>query len=54
MGTGRDAMGGAVIGAWALIQQIKNESTVDVGGMISPFDCWLINGGSVTLAMRMR
>ena len=30
-----DAMGGAVIGRRELIQQIKNEAMVDVGGVIS-------------------
>lgn len=49
-----DAMGGAVIGTRALIQQIKKEAMVDVGGVISPFNAWLIMRGSVTLPLRLR
>lgn len=49
-----DAMGGAVIGSRQLIQRIKSEAMVDVGGVISPFNAWLIMRGSVTLPLRMR
>jgi cystathionine beta-lyase/cystathionine gamma-synthase len=49
-----DAMGGAVIGSRELVQRIKNEAMVDVGGVISPFNAWLIMRGSVTLPLRMR
>lgn len=49
-----DAMGGAVIGSRELIQQIKSDAMVDVGGVISPFNAWLIQRGSVTLPLRMR
>jgi cystathionine beta-lyase/cystathionine gamma-synthase len=49
-----DAMGGAVIGSQELVQRIKNEAMVDVGGVISPFNAWLIMRGSVTLPLRMR
>jgi cystathionine beta-lyase/cystathionine gamma-synthase len=49
-----DAMGGAVIGSRALIEQIKGDAMVDVGGVISPFNAWLITRGSVTLPLRMR
>ena len=49
-----DAMGGAVIGSRELIQQIKNDAMVDVGGVISPFNAWLITRGSVTLPLRIR
>jgi cystathionine beta-lyase/cystathionine gamma-synthase len=48
-----DAMGGAVIGAKALIDRIKTEAMVNVGGAISPFNAWLIMRGSVTLPLRM-
>lgn len=40
-----DAMGGAVIGAQHLIARIKSEAMVDVGGVISPFNAWLIDRG---------
>ncbi|WP_165068050.1 trans-sulfuration enzyme family protein [Marisediminicola senii] len=49
-----DAMGGAVIGSRELIQRIKSDAMVDVGGVISPFNAWLIMRGSVTLPLRMR
>ena len=49
-----DAMGGAVIGAKALISRIKADALVDAGGAISPFNAWLITRGSVTLPLRLR
>lgn len=49
-----DAMGGAVIGRSELIQPIKDEAMVDVGGVISPFNAWQISRGSVTLPLRLR
>ncbi len=49
-----DAMGGAVIGSRALIQPLKADAMVDVGGVISPFNAWLIQRGSVTLPLRLR
>ena len=49
-----DAMGGAVIGAAPLIERLKTEAMVNVGGAISPFNAWLIQRGSVTLPLRMR
>ena len=48
-----DAMGGAVIGSRDLIQRIKSDAMVDVGGVISPFNAWLIMRGSVTLPLRL-
>ncbi len=49
-----DAMGGAVIGSRELVQRIKSDAMVDVGGVISPFNAWLIMRGSVTLPLRLR
>jgi cystathionine gamma-synthase/methionine-gamma-lyase len=49
-----DAMGGAVIGKKALIDKIKSEAMVNVGGCISPFNAWLIMRGVVTLPLRMK
>jgi cystathionine beta-lyase/cystathionine gamma-synthase len=48
-----DAMGGAVIGRSELIQRLKNDALVDVGGSISPFNAWLIMRGSITLPLRL-
>ena len=49
-----DAMGGAVIGAKVLIDQIRSDAMVNLGGAISPFNAWLIMRGTVTLPLRMR
>ncbi len=49
-----DAMGGAVIGRSELIAPIKADAMVDVGGVISPFNAWMIQRGSVTLPLRLR
>ncbi len=49
-----DAMGGAVIGAKELIEPLKLDAMVDVGGTISPFNAWLIMRGSVTLPLRLK
>ena len=48
-----DAMGGAVIGRHELIQPITSDAMVDVGGVISPFNAWLIQRGSITLPLRL-
>ena len=48
-----DAMGGAVIGRRELIDPIKHDAMVDVGGVISPFNAWLIERGSITLPLRL-
>jgi methionine-gamma-lyase len=49
-----DAMGGAVLGENELIDQIRSDAMVNLGGAISPFNAWLIMRGSVTLPLRMR
>ncbi|MBF0672860.1 MAG: aminotransferase class I/II-fold pyridoxal phosphate-dependent enzyme [Salinibacterium sp.] len=49
-----DAMGGSVAGSAELIGRIKADAMVDVGGVISPFNAWLITRGSVTLPLRIR
>jgi methionine-gamma-lyase len=49
-----DAMGGAVIGKKSLLDKIRSEAMVNQGGVISPFNAWLIMRGSVTLPLRMR
>lgn len=49
-----DAMGGAVIGRHDLIDKIKREAMVNLGGAISPFNAWLIMRGVVTLPLRMK
>ena len=49
-----DATGGAVIGSEELVDPIKADAMVDVGGIISPFNAWQIQRGSVTLPLRLR
>lgn len=49
-----DAMGGSVAGRRELIEPIKADAMVDVGGVISPFNAWQIQRGSVTLPLRLR
>jgi cystathionine beta-lyase/cystathionine gamma-synthase len=49
-----DAMGGAVLGSRDLVHPIKADAMVDVGGVISPFNAWLITRGSITLPLRLR
>ena len=49
-----DAMGGAVIGSAELVARVRGDALVDVGGIISPFNAWLIMRGSVTLPLRLR
>lgn len=48
-----DAVGGSVSGGSGLIERIKLEAMVDAGGVISPFNAWLIQRGSVTLPLRI-
>jgi methionine-gamma-lyase len=49
-----DSMGGAVIGKKELLDPIRAQAQVNLGGVISPFNAWLIMRGSVTLPLRMR
>ena len=49
-----DAVGGAVAGCKALISQIRGESAIHHGGVMSPFNAWLVARGLSLLPMRMR
>ena len=49
-----DAMGGAVIGKKSGLQKIDLEGQVHFGGIISPFNAWLILRGAATLPIRMQ
>ncbi|MCP4981461.1 MAG: PLP-dependent transferase [Gammaproteobacteria bacterium] len=49
-----DAMGGAVCGSQALLGPLRGEGLVHYGGVISPFNAWLIMRGMATLPLRMR
>ena len=49
-----DARGGSVSGSQALISKLRGEALTHFGGVISPFNAWLIMRGMATLPMRMR
>ena len=49
-----DALGGAVVGRQALIGPLRGEGAIHYGGIISPFNAWLIMRGMATLPLRMR
>ena len=49
-----DALGGAVIASHDDIARLEQEATVHLGGVISPFNAWLIMRGAATLPLRMR
>lgn len=49
-----DAMGGSVCGSQALLGPLRGEALVHYGGVISPFNAWLIMRGMATLPLRMR
>ncbi len=49
-----DALGGSVAGKKELIDKIRADAMVNLGGAISPFNAWLIMRGAVTLPLRMR
>ena len=49
-----DAMGGAVIGRKDEIAALNLEAAVHYGGVLSPFNAWLILRGAATLPIRMR
>ena len=49
-----DAMGGAVIGRKAELAQLNLEASVHFGGILSPFNAWLMLRGAATLPIRMK
>jgi cystathionine beta-lyase/cystathionine gamma-synthase len=49
-----DAMGGAVVGRKDELKALNLEATVHFGGVLSPFNAWLIIRGAATLPLRMR
>lgn len=48
-----DAMGGIIVGSKAYISELLHEVFRDFGGVISPFNAWLILRGIHTLHLRM-
>lgn len=49
-----DSMGGAIIGNKEQLSMIREQSQVNLGGVIAPFNAWLIMRGAATLPLRMR
>ncbi len=49
-----DAMGGAVLGQRDKLKNVGSDGQIYLGGVISPFNAWLINRGLATLPMRMQ
>jgi cystathionine gamma-synthase len=48
-----DAVGGVVCGRAGLIRPLVSEAIVHYGGVMSPFNAWLIARGAATLPIRM-
>lgn len=48
-----DSLGGCVLGRTELLEQVKNVAIVNFGGILSPFNAWLINRGLTTVPLRM-
>lgn len=49
-----DAVGGAVAGRADLVRQMRIEAGIHHGGILSPFNAWLIARGLSTLPLRMK
>ncbi len=49
-----DAVGGAVAGSAEDIKALNVEAAIHHGGVLSPFNAWLISRGAATLPLRMR
>ncbi|TMV10163.1 aminotransferase class V-fold PLP-dependent enzyme [Ruegeria sediminis] len=49
-----DAVGGAVAGGADLVARMRTEAAIHHGGVLSPFNAWLIARGASTLPLRMK
>jgi cystathionine beta-lyase/cystathionine gamma-synthase len=49
-----DAVGGAIIGSDELLRSIRRKTALRMGGILSPFNAWLIMRGLATFPLRMR
>lgn len=49
-----DAIGGAVLGPAAELAEMRKKVAIRTGGILSPFNAWLILRGLATLPLRMR
>lgn len=49
-----DALGGAVLGSRKHLEPLRTHALIYFGGVISPFNAWLVARGAATLPIRMR
>ncbi len=49
-----DALGGALLGSEELLRGIRRKTALRMGGILSPFNAWLIMRGLATFPLRMR
>ncbi|MDX1522206.1 MAG: PLP-dependent aspartate aminotransferase family protein [Anaerolineae bacterium] len=49
-----DALGGAILGPKAVLTDLRRRINVRLGGVLSPFNAWLILRGAATLPLRMK
>ena len=49
-----DAIGGAVLGTASALAELKRGASIHFGGIISPFNAWLVMRGIATLPLRMK
>ncbi|MFH1068703.1 MAG: aminotransferase class I/II-fold pyridoxal phosphate-dependent enzyme [Candidatus Glassbacteria bacterium] len=49
-----DAVGGALLGPADQLADLRRRVAIRTGGVLSPFNAWLINRGLATLPLRMR
>ena len=49
-----DAIGGALLGPQAELGKVRQRMVIRVGGILSPFNAWLIIRGMATLELRMQ
>ncbi len=48
-----DSVGGAVLGGREALARLTTEATIHYGGVLSPFNAWLVMRGAATLPLRM-
>ncbi len=49
-----DAVGGALVGSAEIMTALGQDAAIHLGGILSPFNAWLIMRGIATLPVRMR
>lgn len=48
-----DALGGAILGRRELVETLRDDMAIRLGGALGPFDAWLLLRGMETLELRM-